>query len=113
MSIPQALEVMLNELESHCLRVELVPLNPRMRNWNEMGMKRVVTDEPPKWYRRLCQSHTSSRAIRRGKHDTRIRRANVLSLLRVLTTRGRSWSKYADEILAIAGQLADRKQRCA
>ena len=36
-----ALEQMLADLESHRLEVQLVPLNPRLRNFNEGGCKRA------------------------------------------------------------------------
>lgn len=101
-----ALIQMQAELEAHRLEVQLAPLNPRLRNYNEGGMKRVVVDAPPRWFRKLCQAHTSARGTRRGKQDTRIRRANVLSLLRVLIQQGHSRSKYAPEILAAARKIA-------
>lgn len=101
-----ALIEMQAELESHRLEVQLVPLNPKLRNWSEYGMKRVVCDKPPAWYRKHCQAHTSSRAVRRGKHDTRIRRAGVLRLLSRLIAGQPTTSKYADEIRGIAERRA-------
>lgn len=74
--------LMLEQLESHRLEVMLVPLNPNGRNYCDGGMKRCVCDRPPAWYRKLCNEHPSSRGVRRGKFDTRIRRQNVLRLLR-------------------------------
>lgn len=97
-----ALIEMQAELDSHRLEVQLAPLNPKMRNYTEYGMKRVVTDRPPAWYRQLCQRHTSSRAVRRGKQDTRVRRATILGVLRRLVAGQRSCSKYAAEILRAA-----------
>jgi hypothetical protein len=105
MTEPMALSLMLADLESHRLEVQLAPLNPRMRNYNEGGMKRVVVDIPPVWYRAMCRKHTSSRGTRRGKQDTKIRRANVLSTLRVLAAGRKSWSKYAEELRGIARAL--------
>lgn len=93
---------MLAELESAKLEVQLVPLNPRLRNYCEGGCKRAVTSVPVKWYRQLCQRHTSSRAIRRGKHDTKIRRANILSVLARLSAGLHSRSKYAGELRRVA-----------
>ncbi len=93
---------MLNELESHRLEVVLVPLNPRLRGWNEYGMKRVCADVPPRWYRALCRDYPSSRGVRRGKPDTRIRRANVLrALMRMVSGAGYA-GKYREELLRIA-----------
>ena len=97
-----ALIQMFNDLDSHRLEVQLVPLNPRLRNWSEYGMKRVVTDMPPRWYRLMCQRHTSSREIRRGKQDTRVRRQNILRVLSRLVNGLPVRSKYAPEILRVA-----------
>lgn len=99
-------QLLLNQLESHQLHVMLVPLNPRMRNYNDGGMKRVLVDQNPIWYRRLCADHVSSRAIRRGKYDTRIRRQNILRVLRRLCANQQSRSKYAPELLRIARRVA-------
>lgn len=99
----QSLQLMLNELESHQLQTILVPLNPRLRNWNEFGCKRVNVDTPPAWYRRLCQKHSSSRGIRKGKQDTRIRRQNILQVLRRLAKTGAPLNrKYDAELMRIA-----------
>lgn len=100
----QALEQMLCELESSRLEVQLAPLNPRMRNYNEGGMKRVVVSRPPSWFSRFCQRHPSSRGYHRG-FDTRIKRANVISTLRVLASGRPSTSKYAQELRKIAGSI--------
>lgn len=97
-----ACELLLNELESHMLVVQLVPLNPNRRGWNEGGCKRVVADRPAKWYRELCARHASSRGVRRGKFDTRIKRANVLALLARLAAGRGTTSKYRDELVAVA-----------
>ncbi len=99
-------EQLLNELESHRLEVMLVPLNPNRRGWNDGGMKRICCDQNPAWYRRLCAAHTSSRGIRRGKHDTKLKRANVLALLRRLSAGLDTRSKYRDEILQAARRVA-------
>lgn len=101
-----SLQLMLDQLESHSLQVMLVPLNPRLRNYNDGGCKRVVCDKPPVWYRQFCWQHPSSRGIRRGKFDTRIKRANVLALLRRLCAARNSTSKYAPELLRIARRVA-------
>ncbi len=99
------LHQLLSELESHQLQVILVPLNPNRRGWNEYGMKRVCLDKSPRWYSQLCSRHTSSRGVRRGKHDTRIRRATILNVLRRLCAGRRSWSRYAPELLEMAGRV--------
>ena len=102
MNTMETLQIMLAELDSAKLEVQLAPLNPRLRNYNEGGCKRVVTSRPVKWYRQLCNRHVSSRGVRRGKFDTRIKRANVLRLLQRLTSGLPTVSKYAPEILRVA-----------
>ena len=106
MSSMEALIEMEAELDSAKLEVQLAPLNPRLRNYNEGGCKRVVTSRPVKWYRELCNRHVSSRGVRRGKFDTRIKRANVLRLLSRLSSGLPSCSKYAAEIRGIAERRA-------
>ena len=96
---------MLNQLEAHRLEVMLVPLNPKLRNWNEYGMKRVCADVPPRWYRALCREHLSSRGVRRGKPDTKIKRANVLSALNRLVSGAGYGGKYRDELVAVAKKI--------
>lgn len=98
----ERLNIMLAELESSRLEVMLVPLNRNLRGWNEGGMKRVVCDRPPNWYRALCGRFPSSR-VRNKKHpDTRIRRQNILSVLGRLAQGKGSVSKYAEELRRIA-----------
>ena len=97
------LEEMLNELESHMLVVELVPSKRHdRRDWD---MIRCVVDQPPRWYRKICNDHVSSRAVRRGKFDTRVRRANILASLRRMLA-GQNGGKYAPDLLAIARRKA-------
>lgn len=99
----QALEEMLNTLEAHRLEVQLAP--SRRRDRRDSDMIRVVVDHGPGWYRKLCGRHTSGRGIRRGKHDTKIKHANVVSVLRVLTSGRVSSSKYGEELKKIAASL--------
>jgi len=94
-------EILLSQLESHQLQVILVPLNPRLRNYNDGGCKRVLADQNPKWYRQFCARHPSSRGVRRGKLDTRIRRANVPRALRQIIA-GKPAGKYEEELKSIA-----------
>lgn len=97
---------MLNELESHRLEVVLVPLNPRLRNYNEGGCKRALADQNAKWYRLFAAQHPSSRGIRKGGFDTRIRRANVLSALQRMVDGRGYCGKYKDELLGIAKRIS-------
>lgn len=98
-----ALQQMLAELESHQLQVILVPLNPRRRNYNEGGCRRVACDLNPKWYRLFCAANPSSRGVRRGGFDTRIRRFNTLRALRQMLRKIPA-GKYEPQLRAIARQ---------
>jgi hypothetical protein len=88
------------ELESSPLVTVLVPSKRSDRR--ESDMIRVNVSQPPSWYRSLCGRHPSSRGVRRGRFDTRVKRANVLQLLDTLIRHGHSRSKYAGEILRVA-----------
>ena len=98
----EQLEVMLGELESSYLEVQLVP---QRRFTNSGGCIRVAVSKNCTWYRQFCARHASSRGVRRGKFDTRIRRANVLALLTRLVAGCSSKSKYAAELYAIARRM--------
>jgi len=87
---------MLAELESSPLSVQLVPSKRHDRR--DSDMIRVCTSVPPAWYRKLCAKHLSSRRVRRGKPDTRIRRQNILSVLTRLADGKPSVSKYVPDL---------------
>lgn len=87
---------MLAELEAHPLIVILAPSR------RGEGCIRVCASVPPPWYRKLCAKHPSSRAVRRGKFDTRIRRQNILSVLTRLANGKPSVSKYAPYLQRVA-----------
>jgi hypothetical protein len=99
------LEQMLGELESQRLEVVLVPLNPRMRNYNEGGMKRVCANKNPRWYSNLCNKHLSCRKRNHRKPDTKIKRANIVRILRRLCDGKPSISKYAEELRRIGTRV--------
>ncbi len=99
----QALQQLLAELESHRLTTILAP--SRRRDRRDWDMLRVNVDVPPTWFRKFCNQHVSSRGVRRGKFDTKIRRANVLSVLTRLAEGKGSGSKYVEELRRIARSL--------
>lgn len=107
-----ALEAMLNELESHMLVTVLAPLRTDRRGWSELGMKRVNMDINPIWYRKLCAQNESKRKVRRGKMDTRIKRANVLATLRALVA-GIQRSKYDGDWVRVAKERVATENRMA
>ncbi len=96
-----ALTLMLNELESSMLHTILVPSKRAQNSWD---MIRVNDSIPPKWYRRFCAGHESKRKIRRGKFDTRIKRANTLRALRQLID-DKPAGKYGNELRHIAREI--------
>lgn len=96
-------QLLLAELESSQLQVVLVPA---LRQNAETDCIRVAVEKNADWYRRFCARHQSSRGHRRGKFDTRIRRANVVAVLRRLSSGLPTRSKYAVELTAIAERLA-------
>lgn len=100
----EGLTQMLNELECRMLVTILVPSKRSDRQ--EWDCIRVNADVNPRWYRNFCSQHPSSREIRRGKFDTRIRRANILSTLRRLIAHGPQKSKYDAELRGIAQRIA-------
>jgi hypothetical protein len=99
MTLNNALNEMLAELETYRLEVVLVPCR---RFVNEGGMIRVAAGKNAKWYSEFCYDHSSSRARVHRLHDTKIKRRNVLRLLNRLILTGESRSKYAGEIRGIA-----------
>lgn len=77
-------------------------------------MVRVVQGENPEWYRRLCRQYPSAarRAHSKREFDTRVRRYDVATTIRVLATRGRSASQFAKFLVDearnyVALELAD------
>lgn len=99
MTLRNALTEMLAELETYRLEVVLVP----QRRWtNEGGMIRVAAGKNAKWYSEFCREYPSSRRRIHRKHDTRIKRRNVLRLLNRLILTGKSRSKYAGCIRGLA-----------
>lgn len=101
------IELMLEELESHQLMVVLAP--SKRHDAREWDMIRCLLDQNPLWYRQFCANHSSSRGVRRGKFDTRIKRANVLRALRQIIA-GKPAGKYEDELRAIGAKYGKRLQ---
>lgn len=97
----QCLSCLLAELEGSRLEVVLVPCR---RACNEGGCYRVAASKNAEWYRRFCAQHASSRRRNRALFDTKIKRANVVSVLTRLIEKGQSRSQYAPELLRIAAR---------
>ncbi len=106
------LQQMFDELESQRLEVQLVPLNPRLRNYNEGGCKRVVVSKSPRWYSALCGRHLSCRKRNHRKPDTKIKRRSILRILKRLCDGKPSISKYAEELRRISQRLPKQPMAC-
>ena len=103
MSPQTGLELMLAELQSSELRVELVPQRVRT---NEGGCIRVACSKNAKWYRDFCGKHLSCRKRKNLASDTRIKRANAIKTLETMISKGGSTSKYAPEFIRIAARYS-------
>jgi hypothetical protein len=104
------LELMLNELESSQLEVALVPCRVPV---NSGGCIRVAVSKNCFWYREFCRRHVSSRFRRNAAVDTKIKRRDVLRLLRRLIGGRSTLSVYAVELRAIARRLEQDELRRA
>lgn len=93
---------MLCQLDSSKLEVVLAP--SRRKDRQDHDMIRVAISRPPTWFSKFCNRHQSSRGYRRG-FDSRIKRANVLCTLRVMSSGKNSRSKYASELRQIAVKI--------
>jgi hypothetical protein len=101
--IQAAADQLLNELESSRLEVVLVP---QKRRTNEGGCIRVCANKNATWYQRFCAQFISSREVRRGKLDTRIKRRNTERVLRAIAEGQTPASVYFDRLLPFLTQRA-------
>lgn len=80
--LEQAVALLMHEeLESNRLEVTIAPC---WGNYGDDGRwNRLVEWRNPEWYQELCATYTAnrSRPRRRRKHDTLIKRANILRAL--------------------------------
>jgi hypothetical protein len=97
-----AVLTLLDDLATYRLEVVLAP-SRRPDVARRGGCIRVAANQNPPWYRALCRRHRSSRQRRSAKPDTRIRRANILRFLERIAAGRPTRSRYAPELLAIAG----------
>lgn len=104
------LEFALAELEGNRLEVILVPSRVYV---NEGGCIRVAISKNARWYREFCADYPSGRNRRKAGSDTRIKRANIVSVLNTLINRGDSRSAYAPHLLKIAQGFAPRAEAVA
>lgn len=96
-----ALDLMLHELESSRLEVVLIPSKRKLNEWDQC---RCVVAFNCVWYRRLCSEHASKRGVRRGKFDTRIKRAGITRVLTRMVNGQPTKSKYAPELRKISAK---------
>jgi hypothetical protein len=88
---------MLDELESNVLDVVLVP-SRRWECYRRGGMVRMTQGQNADWYRKLCAKYSSARSRKNALHDTRIKRANVRSTLRMLIAGRKSPSYLVQDL---------------
>lgn len=100
------LEEMLNELESSCLEVILVP---ERRRTCEGGCIRVAVSKNALWYRQFCATYLSTRKRRNLAPDTCIRRRETLNALRrMIAGKASPKSHYVYRLEIIAEQRLRR-----
>lgn len=108
---------LVNEFASMHAELEASPLvvvlAPSRRAENPWDMIRVPLSVPPPWYRSLCAAYASSRGVRRGKFDTRIKRRNILRALGRMSAGEPSASLYAGDLLRIAARRLRQPARRA
>lgn len=99
------------EMLDNVLEVVLVPTRTFV---NECGCIRAVQSRNADWYRKLCARYASPRTrkgqVRSCKADTRVRRQNILRVLRRLIRGDTSRSTYVRDILEAATQMRDRER---
>lgn len=109
-ALKHGLEQLQGEFESHQLEIVLVPCKVRV---NEGGCIRVAVSKNARWYSQFCSRHPSSRKRGNTLFDTCIKRRNIARLLQRLVDGKPTRSKYAPEILKLAGRLAQAERRTA
>jgi len=92
-------EEMLEELESGGLEVMLSPA-PDPRHYEHMV--RVAVQTNPRWYKELCRRYPSSRKDNPGGKRTRVKRREILRVLRRLIDGKPTTSQYAQDLIAEA-----------
>lgn len=93
LNISTELQLMHDELESQRLTVVLFPA-PRPAF--EGHMIRVPIEANTAWYRKMCQDYAA------GAHRTKVRRNNILRVLKRLAAGQRTTSHYATYLLKTA-----------
>lgn len=97
--VREALQQMLDELESSTLQVVLVP---ERRRTHECGRIRVAISRNASWYRAFCARYLSSRKRKNLAPDTCIKRQQTIrSLIRLLSGHPPKGS-YAFRLLQVA-----------
>jgi len=102
------LKEMLFELESNHLSVALIP---QKEPSNHGACNRVACTHNAEWYQEFCGRHESNRKQIYRNFKTKIKRHNVIRLLNQLINRGKSNSKYADELIGFAKNRAEEYEK--
>lgn len=106
----QAARDLLDELESTCLEVILVP---QRTYTNHGGMIRVAASRNCRWYRRFCLAHPSTRRRRKAAPDTAIKRAHTRRTLRRLAAGLWTGTTYDHRLLAEIDHRLERDNAAA
>lgn len=96
------LQEMLDELESSSLEVMLSPAPAPQHDGH---MVRVAYSKNAHWYRKLCERYPRSWKTR---SSTVIHRKWIMTCLRRLIDGRGSQSKYANDLIDLAGKRLDR-----
>lgn len=106
--LSHALWSMYNELNNAHFDVILVPAPVPMFSGHKV---RMVNVSNPQWYKDICSQFITCRNNVRRKYrkhvDTRVKRQDILALLKRLATGQDVNSKYKDCLLTVADRIND------
>jgi len=101
--LKSVLKFMERDLRLNRLSVCLVAAPEEMHSGHKV---RVADSSNPEWYQRLC-SRYGSRSKSHRRWRTRIKRRNVLSVLRTMLNKGYTYSPYGEVLCELAQDLMD------
>lgn len=102
MLLTERFELMLQELRSNHLTVVLVPAWPEKHCGH---MIRSVESQNPSWYRELCRMFPEYSKRSLFKFKTRLKRQEVIRVLKILARDGATRSQLGKPLERIAREL--------
>jgi len=100
------LKIMLKELEDFYLQVKLIKAPDPMFSGHKV---RAVEKANPEWYSELCSRYLKDRRNRSDKYiDSKIKRSDVIKVLKDLINKGFSRSYYSGDLLELAKNKFDK-----